>query len=167
MDGWKYGKPFAMVVCPIYQLPVRSSQIYHQASARNVCIFTYSHLSMLCAYSQAVSTDKAEALLFAVFKTVQAMNPTKDAGAYWLGVNRAVFGFDKEILDFWEAEKRASLESIAIAKEVALTYLATERERIMRMSHEQALIELIKINKIESKIVTIKGVEDTGLLQVL
>jgi hypothetical protein len=27
MDGWKHGKPYAMVVCPIYQLPNRSSQI--------------------------------------------------------------------------------------------------------------------------------------------
>ena len=167
MDGWKYGKPFAMVVCPIYQLPVRSSQIYQQASARNVCIFTYSHLTMLVNYSQAVSTDSAEELLHLVFKTVQAMNPTKDAATYWMGVNQTIFGFDKAILEFWEAEKRASVESIAIAKAVALTFLASERERIMRMSHEQALIELIKINKIESKIVTIQGVEDTRVLEVL
>ena len=36
MDGWKRGKPYAMVVCPIYQLPTQSSQIYEQASTRNV-----------------------------------------------------------------------------------------------------------------------------------
>ena len=44
MDGWKHGKPYAMVVCPIYQLPSRSSQIYSQAITRSVCVFTYSHL---------------------------------------------------------------------------------------------------------------------------
>jgi hypothetical protein len=43
MDSWKRGKPYAMVVCPIYQLPNRSSQIYQQATTREVCIFTYSH----------------------------------------------------------------------------------------------------------------------------
>lgn len=167
MDGWKYGKAFAMVVCPIYQLPAKSSQIYQQASARNVCIFTYSHLAMLCNYSQAVSAARAEELLEVVFRTVQALQPSKDAGAYWMAINRAVSQFDKVIHDFWALEKRATLESIAIAKEVALADLALERERIMRMTHEQALIELIKIKKIETKIVTIKGVEDTRILEVI
>lgn len=31
IDGWKRGKPFALVVCPSYQLPAKSSQIYQQA----------------------------------------------------------------------------------------------------------------------------------------
>lgn len=53
MDGWKRGKPYAMVVCPLYQLPTRNSQIYQQASARNVCIFSYSHLSILVQLSQS------------------------------------------------------------------------------------------------------------------
>ena len=47
MNGWKRGKPYAMVVCPLYQLPTRSSQIYHQAGSLNVCIFSYSHLATL------------------------------------------------------------------------------------------------------------------------
>jgi len=95
MDGWKRGKPYAMVVCPIYQLPRKTSQIYQQAIARNVCIFTYSHLAML--------------------------------------------GFSKNVEDLWKTEKQAAIESIAIAKEEALIYLAKEREKIMRMSHEEAL----------------------------
>ncbi len=51
MDNWKHGKSYAMVVAPIYQLPGRSSQIYLQASTRNVCVFTYSHLSLLVNYA--------------------------------------------------------------------------------------------------------------------
>lgn len=47
MDFWKRGKPFAMVVCPLYQLPSRNSQIYQQACMRNVCILSYSHLAVL------------------------------------------------------------------------------------------------------------------------
>jgi len=52
MSGWKRGKPYAMVVCPIYQLPTSSSQIYQQATTNNVCVFTYSHLALLLAYSE-------------------------------------------------------------------------------------------------------------------
>ncbi len=46
MDGWKHGKPYAMVVCPAYQLPIRASQIYQQAGAKAVCIGTYTHLAV-------------------------------------------------------------------------------------------------------------------------
>lgn len=47
MDRWKHGKPYAMVVCPIYQMPGRSSQIYVQASTRDVCLFIYLFTSFV------------------------------------------------------------------------------------------------------------------------
>ena len=90
MDGWKRGKPYAMIVCPIYQLPSRSSQIYMQASTRNVCILTYSHLSLLCCYSIEEGTKKAEELLPEVFCTISSLNPSKSAVDYWLSVNKTI-----------------------------------------------------------------------------
>jgi hypothetical protein len=35
MHTWKRGKPFAMVVCPLFQLPTSQSQIYQQALSEN------------------------------------------------------------------------------------------------------------------------------------
>lgn len=166
MDGWRRDRHYAMVVCPIYQLPVRASQIYHQASTRNVCIFTYSHLAVLSALSDISGSESVQELLFRIFETVKALPPSKDATGYWLAINRCMLGFDGRLADLWKSEKIAAVESVKIAKEIALTYLATERERIMRMSHEDALKELLKINRIESRIQTIKSVEDTGLLNV-
>lgn len=49
MDGWKRGKPYAVVVCPINQMPTRASQIYQQACARNVAILSYSHFAVLAS----------------------------------------------------------------------------------------------------------------------
>ena len=63
MDGWKHGKPYAMVVCPVYQLPSRSSQIYQQAGARSVCIGTYTHLAVLSRYAEIRSRSRAMELL--------------------------------------------------------------------------------------------------------
>ena len=77
MDNWKHGKPYAMVVCPVYQLPTRTSQIYQQAAARSVCLSTYTHLAVLVRYSQQVGKPKALRLLHEVFKAVEAMNPSK------------------------------------------------------------------------------------------
>ena len=166
MDRWKHGKPYAMVVCPIYQLPSKNSQIYQQAITRNVCVFTYSHLSLLVRYADEVSKSKSEDLLYEIFKTIPALNPSKSAVDYWLGVNKTILGHSKSIFELWQDEKIAATESIEIAKVEALKYLASEREKIMRMSHEEALRELVKASKIESKIRTIKNISDNGLFGV-
>lgn len=164
MDGWKHGKPYAMVVCPVYQLPSRSSQIYQQAAARSVCIATYTHLAVFSRYAEQSSRENAMELVHKVFKAVEAMNPSKDAAAYWQTVNRLVLDFDEDIGELWQEEKQASLESIHISREEALSFLASERERIMKLSKEQAIKEVLKSSKIENKIKAIQSVVDNGLL---
>jgi type II restriction enzyme len=163
MHGWKRGKPYAMVVCPIYQLPTSSSQIYQQATTQNVCIFTYSHLALLLSYSQVEGQAKAQQLLKKIFETIKALNPSKNATDYWLAVNKTILSFSKKIQPIWDIEKGVATERISIAKEEALTFLAQEREKIMRMTHKEALEELIKVRKIESKIKTINAIYDNGL----
>ena len=166
MDGWKHGKPYAMVVAPIYQLPSRSSQIYQQATTRNVCIFTYSHLSLLVNYAIEEKQSKAEELLLRIFKIIPALNPSKSANDYWLAINKTILDFSKVLNELWKIEKIASIEAIRIAKNEALKHLASERERIMRMTHEEALKELIKLSKIESKIKIIESINDNGLFEI-
>lgn len=166
MDNWKRGKPYAMVVCPIYQMPNRSSQIYQQATSRNVCIFTYSHLSLLLTYSEIEGKTKTQKLILNIFKTIPALNPSKNAIDYWLAINRTMLGFSKKIENLWTIEKEAAIQSIKIAKEEGLTFLAQEREKIMRMNHQEALNELIKVHKIDSKIKTIKAISDNGLFTI-
>lgn len=163
MDGWKHGKPYAMVVCPVYQLPSRNSQIYQQAGARSVCIGTYTHLAVLARYAEAKSTNKAMELAHEVFKVVEAMNPSKDANTYWQIVNRTILDFDKIISEIWKEEKRASIESIVISRKEALGFLASERERIMKLSKEDAIKEVLKSSKIDNKIKAINSVSDNGL----
>jgi len=133
MNTWKRGKPFAMVVCPIYQLPKSSSQIYEQATTQNVCVFTYSHLALLLSYSEKEGQTKAQQLLKKIFETVEALNPSKNATDYWLVINKTILSFSKAIEPLWNLEKGVATESIAISKEEALTFLAQEREKIMRM----------------------------------
>lgn len=166
MDGWKHGKKYAMVVCPIYQLPARTSQIYQQASTRNVCIFTYSHLAMLVSFCELEGSSAAIELLHEIFKIVPALNPTKDANSYWLAINKTMLNFSDKIEQLWKFEKQAALESISAAKEEALSYLSSERTKIMRMSHEEALEELVRMHKIDSRIEVIKSVSDNGILGV-
>ena len=167
MDRWKYGKPYAMIVCPIYQLPKSTSQIYHQAITRDVCIFTYSHLSLLVRYAEKLGTRKVQKLLLNIFKSVSELNPSKSAFDYWRAINTTILNCSKETKELWKIEKIASLESIEISKQEALTFFASEREKIMKMSHQEALKELIEINKIDSKINVIQKITDNGLFAII
>jgi len=164
MDNWKHGKPYAILVCPVYQLPSRNSQIYQQSASRNVCITTYTHLAVLVRYAQSKSKRKAMQLLYDVFKSVEAMNPSNNANCYWQTLNRKMLDSDRVLSKIWKDEKIASIESIDISKNEALNFFSSERERIMRLTKKEAIKEVLKLSKIDNKVKAINRVADNGLL---
>ncbi len=166
MDEWKYGKPYAMVVCPVYQLPKSSSQIYQQAVSRSVCIATYTHLAVLVRCAEEITQISTKELVHEIFKSVDAMNPSKDAISYWGEINRRLLGFDRRIRDIWLDEKRALSESFYLAKEEALSFLAMERERIMRLSRDHAIKEVLKASKLKDKINRVESFAGNRLLDI-
>lgn len=166
MDGWKRGKPYAVVVSPLYQLPGSRSQIYEQAAARNVCLLSYSHLAVLAGLSEQRGAEIATAALGEVLKTVEALNPSKDATTYWIAVNKAMLEADECVSELWKTEKTATLEAIEAAKEEGLTYLAEEREAILKLSHDEALKRLIERGKLDNREGVIRAIGDNGLLDL-
>lgn len=166
MDGWRGGLDYAVVVCPIYQLPGRTSQIYQQAVARNVCILSYSHLAALVALTAARSAKAAEAGLLKVLKTVATLHPSKSANDYWVGINRALVAALGANADLWTAEKKASLEGLALVKEESLKYLRSERNRLLGLSHQEALDELLQATGLTSRITQVEQVQHGNLLGI-
>lgn len=164
MDNWKRGAPHAMVVCPIYQLPSNSSQIYSQAGERNVCVFTYSHLSLIVRYAAENSQEDGIELMRRVFDAVQNLEVSKSAESYWTAVNRSIRGFHPSIPQLWEDEQKAVRDSLRIAKSDAISLLEEERRGIQALGKEEAIQQLIEKNKIDSRINVINSVDDTRLL---
>lgn len=163
LDNWKHGKPYAMVVCPVYQLPSRTSQIYQQAVARSVCVYTYTHLAFLVRHVE--DANAGTSLLQEVFSSVEALLPTKSAHDYWQAVNGVLLRRHGSA-SLWREEKLALLESIAVAKEEALTFLASERQRIMRFSREQAIREVLAARKLDTRVGAVESVSENDLLDV-
>ena len=164
MDSWKHGKPYAMVVCPVYQMPSRTSQIYRQAAERSVCIATYTHLAVIVRYAQDSTHDKVMKLVYEVFRTVEAMNPSTNAASYWQAINRTMLDFDRIIGALWREEKLASNEAILISKREALSYLAAERERILRLSRAEAIQEVLKSRTLDNKVRQVQSVAKNDIL---
>lgn len=163
MDGWRGDCQYAIVVCPIYQLPGRASQIYQQAIARNVCVLSYSHISTLVALSALVPSAGSAALLL-ILESIALLNPGKDALAYWAAINRALLTGLGRNANLWDVEKRESLESLAALKAASLAYLRSERLRLLGLTHQQALDELIRMAGLDSRIQQVERVEHGGLL---
>lgn len=166
MDNWKHGKPFAIIVCPVYQLPSRTSQIYQQATTRSVCIATYTHLAVLVRFAQETAKSNCIELVHEVFRLVEAMNPSKDAGSYWQSVNRFLLDFNRRVSSIWREEKIAATEAIQYAKGEALTFLASERARIMSLSKEEAIREVLIWRRLEKKINEVRNVNDNRILDL-
>jgi type II restriction enzyme len=120
----------------------------------------------LIRFAAIDSGEAATKLLREIFETVEALNPSKDSTAYWQAINRRMLGFNEAIRQMWSDEKVASSESITLARQEALTHLASERERFMRFSREEAIKEIIKASKIENKEKAVQSVSDKGLLEV-
>lgn len=132
MDVWKRGRPYGMVVYPILKLPNSSSQIYQQVSSKNVCVFTYSHLSLLLMFSAIGGKDKARRLLRRIFRNNLVLKPSENGLDYWLNLNKAMLNYSDQMDWLWYSEKVASGEAVILAKEEGLTFRAQAREREMR-----------------------------------
>ena len=166
MHGWKRGKLHALVVCPIYQLPARTSQIYQQAIARKVCIFTYSHLAVLVSFCGQSDGRSAQDLLLAVLGCAESLNPTKSSVAYWACINHAMLDFDSAIAQLWGIEKIATLKAVSLLKDEALTFLAKQREAIMKMSREDAITHLIRDKNIAGREAKIRSLGDNKIFSI-
>ena len=164
MDGWRHGLDHAIIVCPIYQLPIRASQIYQQAIASDVCIASFSHLAALVALSRRRTAAVATSGLRNLLNATSTMNPTKNAVRYWISMNRALTSHMGADVDLWRTEKRESLNALVIAKREAVAHLASERDKILAMSHQDALAELVRVTRFDARMDKIRGVRHGTLL---
>lgn len=167
LDGWRGKMDFAVVVCPIYQLPTRQSQIYQQAITRNVCILSYTHLAVLVRLTESVSAQRAESAFHEMLKAVGTLAPSKAAADYWTGVNSALLKSLGAESALWVDEKKRSLQELTAVKKESLTVLSTAKKRLMGLSHKEALAELMLVSGLDSKIDFVSNVEHGNLLELV
>lgn len=93
------------------------------------------------------------------------MLPTKDAKYYWQVVNGVLLDGGRTS-ELWRKEKIALLESIEVAKEEALKALAEERARIMRLSRQDAIREVLSNRRLDTRFRAVESVSGNGILDV-
>lgn len=94
------------------------------------------------------------------------MNPSKDAIAYWRAINSSLTSVNPRATELWREEKIVNMKVISLLKEEALTYLSGERTRIMRLSKNAAINEILKFNRVDSRISTISNYAVSSIFDV-
>jgi type II restriction enzyme len=92
------------------------------------------------------------------------MSPGKEAKVYWSTVNQSLIDALGDERHLWDTEKVMSLEGLNVAKAESLRHLTLERDRVLRLSHREALEELIRNVGVDSRIARVKSVQHGELL---
>lgn len=152
LNQWKKDADFACLVCPFYQYPTRTSQIYAQASRYNVTLLSYTHLAFLIRSGEASAESLRE-----VWEAPGKITATKDAKSYWRAVNKAVVAASKSDKAAWEAEMADLHARLPRQATEQVKHWETEKARIRKLPHDTAVKELIKALKIDAKVRVIRN----------
>jgi type II restriction enzyme len=147
LNQWKKGADYALLACPLYQYPTRTSQIYDQAIRYNVALLSFTHLGFLIRSRPA--DPNALASLWSIST---GLTSGKDAIPYWNAVSKEVCRIADKTLEEWdrylEASKRFTLEQAQEQK----TFWEAEKVRISKFDHDEAVAALIKALRIDNNI---------------
>lgn len=162
---WRNGCDFAVTVCPMYQLPTLKSQIYKQAISRNVCILSYTHLATLLRLAQVASAQHADAGLHRLLCTVSTLHPSQSAVYYWTGIGRSLADVLGSQAGLWAEEEKATQAGLQLVKHESLIYLRSERDRLLGLSREAAIDELLKATGLTTRIKQVEKRQPDSLLK--
>jgi type II restriction enzyme len=152
LNKWRKGADYACLVCPLYQYPNKSSQIYAQAVRYNVTLLSYTHLAFMLRRGRP-----NPARLNELWKVGSLLKETGNAQVYWESVTRTMLAATGGTLEDWRASQARALAKLPEHAREEIAFLEQELARIQNLSHAQAVKELVVALKIEAKIKAIRS----------
>ena len=152
LDDWRRTDTYACLVAPLYQYPVRASQIYEQAEERNVTLLSYVHIRFLLDHR----TKKLEQL----WNTASKVSTGKDARLYWETIDDAIVEITNTSYEELRRYKRLEIDSALEVGKEGIQYWESVKQQYHTLSRAEAITRLIKAEKIDKKIEHIRKVVD-------
>ena len=153
---------FACLVCPLYQYPSRTSQIYDQAIRCNVTLLSFNHLGFLLQAREirAEAFDK-------IWTVSRSLSTGKDATPYWDAIRDQVAqaAGDCQVAE-WREYLLKSKGILLNHARAELRFWEAEEQRLRSLCHEEAVQALIAARGIHGKKHTIMA-SVTGLDRLL
>jgi hypothetical protein len=155
LDDWRREDTFALLVSPLTQYPADRSQIYPQAFAQNVTLLSYLHLQFLIEHEAKSNLEELWKLPDFISKNYK-QEDQKRGSTYWHAVDAVIAKITKQPAEKMREYKQLEIE---ITKQVGMEgidYWESKIKEFDKLTREQAVKLLIKSQKIEQKIETIK-----------
>jgi type II restriction enzyme len=155
LDDWRRQDTYALLVSPLSQYPTDKSQIYQQAISQNVTLLSYVHLQFLIEKEVKGNLDdlwKIPVYISKNYKTEEQKRGT----TYWHAIDNLVCEITKQSIDVLKQYKQQEIYKTKEIGQEGIKYWTSRIEEFQKLSREQAIKILIKAQKIEQKIETIK-----------
>jgi len=153
LSGWRNDSDYAVLCAPYFQYPQTQSQIYAQSIDNNVCLLGWEHLIFLIQRGIIESEVLNFARLWNFGEKLSHSVVVADKKKNF------IHDFNIELLTSigWSEKEFSSaltdyMENIAERGDFEKAYWENEREKILKLTREQAIDELIKSKKINEKI---------------
>ena len=149
LNDWRKSNTYACLVSPLYQYPQRGSQIYEQAIERNVTLLSYTHLKFLLDCTDGQNLDS-------LWRIGSELPKSKNAQHYWEAIDKTTREIAGESEETLSSYKQNTIDKIKQLGKEGIDYWETRIAAYKKLSQEEAVARLIKAEKVEAKIWTIK-----------
>lgn len=155
LDDWRRQDTYALLIAPLSQYPIDRSQIYPQAFLQNVTLLSYFHLQFLIENGARDNLEDLWRLPVYISKHYK-VEEQRRGYTYWQAVNAVICEITKQSPQVLRDYRRHEVEKTKEVGEEGIRYWRSKIKAFNELTREQAVKLLIKAQKIEQKIETIK-----------
>lgn len=161
MAIWRGDSEYSVLVCPYFQYPKSNSQIYKEALSGNVALFSWEYLYILLKEGIRESSSVNISDLWNQSDIISKTTTVSNSKICFLNQQ------NQNIAKILKITPAKFYEYFNIVKDIIvergyteIQYYEQEIERVRQLNREEAIAELLKSMKLDSKIATIKGFID-------
>lgn len=155
LDDWRRQDTYALLVSPLSQYPADKSQIYQQAVSQNVTLLSYVHLQFLIEKGIKGNLEDLWRISEYILKNYKS-GEQKRGTTYWHAIDTLICKITQQPIDVLKQYKQQEIRKTKEVGQEGINYWKSRIEEFKKLNREQAIKLLIKAEKIEQKIETIK-----------
>lgn len=161
MAIWKGDSEYAVLVCPYFQYPKSNSQIYKEALSGNIALFSWEYLYILLKEGIRESSSINLSPLWNQSGIISKTTTVSNSKSCFLNqqnqnISKILKITPEQFYEYFNSVK----ELIVERGNTEIQYYEQEIERVKQLNREDAIAELLRNLKLESKIATIRGFID-------
>lgn len=149
LDDWRKENTYACLISPLYQYPTDNSQIYQQAESKNVTLLSYIHLRFLIDCNKELALEN-------LWMVPKSIIPSNSARAYWNAIDDTIVQITNKSYKDLKDYKQMELDATKTIGNEEISYWQSVIQSYSSITKEEAVRRLIKAEKIEEKINTIR-----------